>query len=59
MFDAVLRGHPAHGFGGFPGFGAVVYLGQDMAVNVNHERITADSKRKSKPGRKGITDASS
>jgi hypothetical protein len=40
VIDAILRRHPAHGFGGLPGLWAVVDLRQDVAVNVYHvERI--------------------
>jgi hypothetical protein len=36
MLNAVFRRHAAHGFGHFPGFWAVIYFRQDVAVNVNH-----------------------
>ena len=37
--NAVRRGHAAHFDGYIPGFGAVVNLGQKVAVDVDHEEI--------------------
>jgi hypothetical protein len=37
VFNAVFRGHLAHLNGHFPGPSAVVNLGKNMAVNVDHE----------------------
>jgi hypothetical protein len=36
VFDAVGMRQIAHLLGDFPGLGSVVYLGEDMAVDVNH-----------------------
>ena len=36
VLDAVFRGHAAHALCHFPGFGAVIYFGQDVAVDVDH-----------------------
>ena len=35
--DAVGGGHAAHGDGGFPGLGAVVYFRKNMGMNVDHD----------------------
>ncbi len=37
--DSVSRRHPAHFDGNLPGFGAVVDLGQKMAVDVDHDVV--------------------
>jgi hypothetical protein len=38
VLDAIFCRHTAHGFGHFPRFWTVIYFGQDVAVNVDHER---------------------
>jgi hypothetical protein len=35
--DAVGSGHAAHGDGGFPGLGAVVYFRKNVGMNVDHD----------------------
>jgi hypothetical protein len=35
--DAVGGGHSAHGDGGFPRLGAVVYFRKNVRVNVDHD----------------------
>jgi hypothetical protein len=35
--NAVGCGHAAHGDGGFPGRGTVVYFGKNMGMNVDHD----------------------
>src|SRR5208282_752214 len=37
MCDAVGGGHAAHGDGGFPGLGAVVYFRKNVGMNVDHD----------------------
>jgi hypothetical protein len=37
VLNPVLQRHAAHGFRYFPRLGPVIYFGQDVAVNVNHE----------------------
>ena len=36
LLDAIRNRHAAHLLGHVPGFGAVVYLGEDVAVDVDH-----------------------
>jgi hypothetical protein len=35
--DAVGGGHSAHGDGGLPGFGAVIYFRKNVRMNVDHD----------------------
>lgn len=49
MRDAIFGRHAAHGFGYFPGFRAVIYFGQDVAVDVDHAaRLEQIQKKDSK-----------
>jgi hypothetical protein len=36
VLNAIGDRHAAHLQGDFPGFGAIVHFGQDMAMNVDH-----------------------
>ena len=36
VLNAIGSRHAAHFFGHVPGFGAVIYFGEDVAVNVDH-----------------------